>query len=504
IKKFIIPHNSPLKGAWDWLILVLVLYVAVLTPYMAAFKPYENGFNFTDSKHNFQPSPIYFRFIGHFFSDPFLIIDSIVDFLFFLDMLCNFRTTYLDNGEVITCPKKIAINYLKRWFIIDFLSAVPFDVIVTLYKKSDTVTATSLMKTARLLRLFRVARKMDHYSEYGASLLLLFMAMITLLAHWLACGFYILAESERLSLKHPIGWLDYLANKTGNYYYANNSNSGPDIHSKYITSLYFTFTILTSVGFGNIAPVTDWEKTFAIGAMIIGSLANAAIFGNVATIMHRMYRGNKEFHDKSASIKDFIKFHRIPKMLSSKLQDITQEDWWQTNGVDMNKVLQSFPEGLQADVCLHTNRILFSKFSAFQSGSPGCLRMLSVRIKSVHFLPGEEIIHQNDLTKAIYFVLRGTIEISKECVVVAILTKNDTFGECSKTLEDKINLSSCLGFRSKYSVRALSYCDIHKIAISDIVDVFRVYPEFASDFCKKFVVTFDINSEVSFTGLFIF
>lgn len=40
--------------------------------------------------------------------------------------------------------------------------------------------------------------------------------------------------------------------------------------SRYITALYFTFTSLTSVGFGNVAPNTDAEKIFTICVMLVG------------------------------------------------------------------------------------------------------------------------------------------------------------------------------------------------------------------------------------------
>lgn len=46
--------------------------------------------------------------------------------------------------------------------------------------------------------------------------------------------------------------------------------SGPDSKAKYITALYFTFSSLTSVGFGNIAPNTNLEKIFSICTMLIG------------------------------------------------------------------------------------------------------------------------------------------------------------------------------------------------------------------------------------------
>lgn len=96
-----------------------------------------------------------------------------------------------------------------------------------------------LLKTARLLRLVRVARKIDRYSEYGAAVLLLLVAAFALVAHWLACIWlvhnlgtmsqsistylinttrYAIGNAERSTLVHKIGWLDVLANDTYQFY----------------------------------------------------------------------------------------------------------------------------------------------------------------------------------------------------------------------------------------------------------------------------------------------
>lgn len=45
----------------------------------------------------------------------------------------------------------------------------------------------SSLKVVRLLRLGRVARKLDHYIEYGAAVLVLLVCVFGLAAHWLAC-----------------------------------------------------------------------------------------------------------------------------------------------------------------------------------------------------------------------------------------------------------------------------------------------------------------------------
>jgi hypothetical protein len=53
----------------------------------------------------------------------------IIDFFFFLDILVNFRTTFIDQktGDEVFNGKKIARNYIKSRFWIDFLATIPFD-----------------------------------------------------------------------------------------------------------------------------------------------------------------------------------------------------------------------------------------------------------------------------------------------------------------------------------------------------------------------------------------
>ena len=58
-----------------------------------------------------------------------LVVDSIVDVIFFIDIVLNFHTTFVGpGGEVVSDPKIIRMNYLKSWFVIDLLSCLPYDV----------------------------------------------------------------------------------------------------------------------------------------------------------------------------------------------------------------------------------------------------------------------------------------------------------------------------------------------------------------------------------------
>lgn len=124
-----------------------------------------------------------------------------------------------------------------------------------------------LLKTARLLRLVRVTRKLDRYSEYGLAVILLLTCLFMLVAHWLACIWHAIGASEAQS---EIGWLALLAKNTNKPINQSIPTSGPSLKTRYLTSLYFTLSSITSVGFGNVAPTTNNERIFSIIVMLMG------------------------------------------------------------------------------------------------------------------------------------------------------------------------------------------------------------------------------------------
>lgn len=59
------------------------------------------------------------------------------------------------------------------------------------------VSLVHLLKTVRLLRLLRLLQKLDRYSQHSTIVLTLLMSMFALLAHWMACIWYVIGKMER-------------------------------------------------------------------------------------------------------------------------------------------------------------------------------------------------------------------------------------------------------------------------------------------------------------------
>ncbi|XP_054870847.1 potassium voltage-gated channel subfamily H member 2-like [Amphiprion ocellaris] len=113
-----------------------------------------------------------------------------------------------------------------------------------------------------------------------------------------------------------------------------------------------------------------------------------------------------------------------------------------------------------------------------------------MRFKTTHAPPGDTLVHAGDLISALYFISRGSIEILKEDVVLAILGKNDIFGE-------PINPYDLPG-KSSADVKALTYCDLHTIQRQDMLEVLDIYPKFCEYFWSNLDITFnlrDVNNE---------
>uniref|UniRef100_UPI0037E95793 voltage-gated delayed rectifier potassium channel KCNH5-like n=1 Tax=Semicossyphus pulcher TaxID=241346 RepID=UPI0037E95793 len=503
----IILHYCTFKTTWDWVILILTFYTAIMVPYNVSFKTRQNNL-------------------------AWLVLDSVVDVIFLIDIVLNFHTTFVGpSGEVISDARLIRMNYLKTWFVIDLLSCLPYDIINAFenvdediitsatpashiresshFHRNTTRTEDSVLpgisslfsslKVIRLLRLGRVARKLDHYLEYGAAVLVLLVCVFGLVAHWLACIWYSIGDyeviDETTNTIKTDSWLYQLALSIGTPYRYNASGTGqweggPNKDTLYISSLYFTMTSLTTIGFGNIAPATDGEKIFSVAMMMVGSLLYATIFGNVTTIFQQMYTNTNRYHEMLNNVRDFLKLYQVPKGLSERVMDFIVSTWAMSKGIDTDKVLSICPKDMRADICVHLNRQVFNDHPAFRLASDGCLRSLAVEFQTTHCAPGDLIFHIGESVDTLCFVVSGSLEVIQDDEVIAILGKGDVFGD--------VFWKESTMARSCANVRALTYCDLHVIRRDALMRVLEFYTAFANTFSRNLILTCNLRKRIIF------
>ena len=103
--------------------------------------------------------------------------------------------------------------------------------------------------------------------------------------------------------------------------------------------------------------------------------------------------------------------------------------------------------------------------------------------------PGDLLYHTGESIDNLCFIVSGSLEVIQDDEVVAILGKNDVFGDAFW----KENETG----QAVANVRALTYCDIHQVNRDRLLEVLEFYKAFAQSFSRNLILTYNLRNRVS-------
>ena len=381
--RFLIYPNNQLYQMWNWLIVALLLYTAILIPVQICF-----------------PSD---------FSVNWVFFDTSIDFLFALDMFINFNKAYNDDySRLITNKKEIAKHYLKSWFLIDLLSCLPIQ-----------ITQTSVISNSnyylRILRFHRVYRivsllkflrliKTSYYAKKFFVLLKISLLpvkiSILLLATWLfvhnlGCIWILISEVEDLTYNN---W--YIRMGMDNY-------SSIDV---YICAVYYVFTTITTIGYGDIVPVTNPEKIFAILLMGLGIGFYSIVIANLNSTLTSIDGKTMLLRSKTAFLIEFSSAVKLPTPTSNKIKDYivlnADKHYYSFNDLDF---LRDIPFALRENLSNHLHKTLVENIYFFKEKSSEFLSAVVPRLRKFVYVARDIIYSKGDQADEIFFINQGRV-----------------------------------------------------------------------------------------------
>ena len=166
-RKYIFKQNSRFKFWFDMMIISLASFNVFTIPFIIAFDPPEAD------------------------SWWYMTIVYLINIIFVIDIVVNFRTTYINNrtGDEVWDPKMIAKKYLLGGrFLIDFLSALPLEQLVPKgLLIRDLLALLGMLKTVRVMRMSKVIQSLNIRQDYKAYLKLVKLVFyLTIYIHFIA------------------------------------------------------------------------------------------------------------------------------------------------------------------------------------------------------------------------------------------------------------------------------------------------------------------------------
>lgn len=286
--RYVVRENSLLREVWNVTLLALLVHSAIVMPYKLAF--YDFGAPTCKTS-----------------GDAYEVWETFVQYGFFFDFIFWFFCSYRDSKDKeVLCLKKIAVNYLCTYFFVNAISCFPLEYIVgsgsaehgcaadrvneagRLFRVSRVSRMARLLRLVRLVRVTKLAALLSSHGLVAKAFRRLktwwFVQVVNLLAalffvvHTMACGFWIVGSME----SDEASWLTRRSYSDG--VPLKESTEANPLY-QWMTSVYFVLIVFTTVGLGDIFPVSEMEMIYVAATMIVGAIANSIILSSAITLI---------------------------------------------------------------------------------------------------------------------------------------------------------------------------------------------------------------------------
>lgn len=247
------------------------------------------------------------------------------------------------------------------------------------------------------------------------------------------------------------------------------SGPDPDKFNEYIKAIYWTFTTLTTVGYGDITAKTNFQMLFACGAQVLGVGVFGFVLSNVASLLSRMDAAREHHMDNLDRVETFMKLHNIPTATKLNIRSYYHYLWKARKGYQERALLNDLPTKIQSDLFFHINKAIIEKVPFLQGASQELLEDLMNQLEPRIYVPGERIFKIDEPGDALYFIHSGSVDIlSRDNNKIVSLGEGAFFGEMA-LLSDKPRNAT---------VKATTYCDIYLLHKDAFNTAIGLYPEF--------------------------
>ncbi|KAM7268360.1 hypothetical protein ACFE04_010526 [Oxalis oulophora] len=379
LRNFIIsPHDRKYR-LWQ-------TFLVILVPYTAWVSPFELGF---------LQKP----------SEPLAILDNVVNGFFAIDIILTFFVAYLDKATYVLVdePKKIAWKYSKTWLTFDIISTIPYEFIEKIAPKPlQTYGLFNMLRLWRLRRvssLFSRLEKDRNYNYFWVRCAKLICVTI-FAVHCAGCLYYLIAETYHDPANTWIG-----ASMGENFLETN-------LWSRYVTSMYWSITTLTTVGYGDLHPVNAREMIFDIFYMLFNLGLTAYLIGNMTNLVVHGTSRTRRFRDTIQAASSFASRNQLPPRLQEQmLAHLCLKYRTDSEGLQQQETLDALPKAIRSSITHYLFYSLVHKVYLFEGVSDDFLFQLVSEMKAEYFSPKEDVILQNEAPTDFYILVSGIVDL---------------------------------------------------------------------------------------------
>nr|CAB3447976.1 unnamed protein product [Digitaria exilis] len=339
------------------------------------------------------------------FATALAVVRSVTDAIYFLHMLLQFRLAYVapesrvvGAGDLVDEPRKVAVHYLRGYFLLDFFVVLPLPQVMILLVIPKYVGLSGANYAKNLLRATVLLQYVPRIIRF-----------VPLLDGQSANGF--IFESA---------WANFVINLLMFV-----------LAGHVVGSCWYLFGLQQiSTLAGNLVPsYFAWEVLFTMAIIGLGLLLFALLIGNMQNFLQalgrrfnlKLYCGvnilllfsfhrRLEMQLRRRDVEKWMSHRRLPVDLRRRVRRAERFTWAATQGVNEEELLSNLPEDIQRDIRRHFFRFL-NKVRLFTLMDWPILDAICDKLRQNLYISGSDILYQGGPVDKMVFIVRDSGKI---------------------------------------------------------------------------------------------
>ncbi|KAH8048448.1 voltage-gated potassium channel [Aureococcus anophagefferens] len=433
-RQLLMPDNDYVQ-AFDIVIMFLLIFVFVTLPLCLAFERTNKALR---------------------------TVNLICDGIFFMDIMKNFNTGYVNEQKVIIVQRdRVVNNYLRTWFLIDLLSCFPITEIVEvagskgnqMFNGKKVLKMLRLVRMTKLIKLLRASQLVNkvrhqwvvtmeyyhiHVSDSVLKLVRLFIMMLTL-AHWGSCILFLLLRTYKYPKQSWAVLWNLVEHTTG--------DEVVSVGHAYSWGVYKSLLLVVGQAFqefpaAQICVTTrGWcliESWMTLVGTFVGTFFNAAVVSTITAIIVNSNVSTQEFEEQLLRTNEYMRALHLPTELRDRIRDYYFHRWSEGKIFDESLILERLNPELCTEILFYKIRELIPKVPLLRTAGKRFPEILATAMDPQVFIEGDAVFIEGEHGQMMYFIDKGLAEILVSAVgneVVRLIADGCFFGEAACILK---------------------------------------------------------------------